>query len=91
MSALWTSTIPVISTGHITEETYDYLITLPINTTKELVAPYLYGLFLYIGDDYKSDRPDLQALAAWAAQHDYMCVRLDRDGDRVDELPYYEW
>lgn len=93
MKSTWTNTIPCISTAHCPGP--EMLKQLE---KKAMTAPYEYGAFVFIGehgDAPSSDLPDwMEPICRWAWHyHGYDCswVRLDCDGDTIDELPKHEW
>jgi hypothetical protein len=90
MSSTWNMHIPVISTGHLKRKTFLQQEEVPAN------AAYEHGLFLYL-PSCDSEEPqslvsvDLLALAHWLhVQYPGMnWVRLDADGDHIDDLIDY--
>lgn len=93
----WTMELPVISTGHLTEEVAEAL-------SKVLPGEDFYGYycavtghggFVHFGDLEADERGNLPAclrdVAEWAEREEFEWVRFDSDGDRIEGLPYYEW
>lgn len=99
---MWTLTMPVVSTCHITGTTRELLDSSPEATPKEKpicwVAKYSEGWFIRFWDDDDTgdtdDLPDdLRAIRDWLLAAGYLdrWVRLDADGDYVSTLPTYDW
>lgn len=85
----WMMDVPVLSTMHLRQGTYDYL-----NGSLEhgyVVADYSEGMFLFVPepDDVSVAPADLRALFAWARRYKYEWVRLDSIGVERDDLPTY--
>ena len=80
-----------ICTSHLTPETIDDLVMENI----ENVASYDYdeGTFIVVPDEFEvSTIPiDLARLFDYARQNGITLIRLDRDGEEIEELPIYEW
>ncbi len=91
---MWIMQIPVVSTRHITPQTMQAITGLADNLPV-VVAPTPWGAFVGVGeaDTSDTDAPyqDLYPLFKWAQDNDYEWIRLDADGDEVDDLPTYEW
>jgi hypothetical protein len=90
---LWTRTIPVLSTAHITHET---IRELRAQEYPPEVLEYSYGIFLAIGDDpavVAGYPQEIQPVIAWFHTHfpGESWIAFDRDGDEIDDLPTYEW
>jgi hypothetical protein len=86
--------VPLLSTGHLTENTYDRLQeTEGEELGISIVARYDEGCFVYVGDDNVDETTpeDLAAVFAWAKEQGFYWVRIDRDGDTVEGLQTYEW
>jgi hypothetical protein len=87
----WTMEIPVISTGHLKQETVENL-----KQHLHVVADYGYGCFAWFGFDGegKDDWPeDLKAVATWlwTQPGELTWVRFDSDGDIAENLTHYDW
>ena len=88
----WMSTLPVISTAHITMEVDTQLEDREFQNL--IAGSYFGGHFVCV--DSATNVPDglpqcLTDLVAWCKARNYTWVRLDRDGDAVADLPAYEW
>jgi len=87
--------IPVISTAHITREVADRLDS----EHQPWCACACYrdvGFFLYLDEPSDMDEPVPQCLLDirdWLTKHNFTdrWVRLDCDGEIVDDLPAYDW
>jgi hypothetical protein len=89
----WVSRVPVLSTAHVSQETMDMLLAGPTENAFGTVAAYPEGVFLSlttirIPDDLPED---LAALCRWVRRRRYGWIRLDCDGDTVDDLPVHDW
>jgi hypothetical protein len=84
-------TIPVLSTGHVSGATMESLGNAGVQCTT--VATYMQGAFIMVPDaELCMGAPDdLLAVFDWARKHGYDWVRLDADGDTIEELPSYAW
>jgi hypothetical protein len=89
----------ILSTGHVSKETAD-LLNGHNSTWPCVGGPYSeHGWFVYCHEEQGSlEVPrdfipdDLFAVMTYAREkHGAHNVLLDCDGDRVDDLPYYEW
>lgn len=85
----WLMNVPVLSTLHIRQSTYDYL-----NGPTDhgyCVADYGEGMFIYVPEhiEGRAEPSDLRALFAWARRYKYEWVRLDSVGVDRDDLPTY--
>jgi hypothetical protein len=88
----WIMEIPVISTVHIPRAVFDNLEDI-------MQAAYMgeingLGALLAVDssdDQEPSDSPELDALLLYVARKGYNYVRLDRDGDRIGDLPQFSW
>ena len=72
-----------VCTSHLTQDTVD-------NLTAEFyhyvpVYDYEEGLFIVVPDN------DLSILLGYARKNDISFIRLDRDGEEIDDLPVYDW
>lgn len=82
-----------ISTSHLKEET--------LNSLSENKMPYSYdykeGIFIsvpdkdIIGKEIRNLPSDLVVLLEYAWENDVLLIRLDTDGEVVDDLPVYKW
>jgi hypothetical protein len=74
-------TIPVISTGHVRQETFGQFVG---------AADYLEGAFVNVEVETV---PEMDLIRAWmrANYPNQHWVRLDRDGDQIEGLPHFEW
>lgn len=91
MSAPTVIRVPDISTGHLTEETMQGII-MDVACGARYGATYPEGVWLWISDERDEDEPQsLLAVQDWARAEGFSWVRIDADGDRVPELPFYVW
>lgn len=85
-----TMTMPVLSTGHLKEETVRNISILMGNST--IVAEYEYGFFIYVTEDQMDDWPeDLETVAQLVRNAGYTWIRFDSAGDMLENLPTYDW
>ena len=90
----WNMLIPVISTAHApSEEAIRQLPALDFTC-----AAYTDGFFICVGDDGDDNEPAwVTGIRSWLARaYDNangtpVWVRLDADGDLIDELQKWEW
>ncbi len=88
---VWTMTIPVLSTSHVSEKTANWLDDIPPDGPI-LIAGYGDGWFIHVPDDPVDGLPqELYPLFELMNKHGYPWVRLDSCGDTVKELPTFEW
>ena len=91
ITKIWT-----LSTGHITEETNEYLSESVDSTDLDRPVVYAkgeYGYYIpvvYFGDHIKLPK-DLQKILDIADDLDCTLVCLDRDGEVLSWLPVYDW
>ncbi len=55
--------------------------------------PFRYGWFLHVKEEEQQDgtlADDLQAVLNYASRQGFDWIKLDADGERYDELPFYE-
>ncbi|MFP3645164.1 hypothetical protein [Paraburkholderia sp. SIMBA_054] len=94
---IWTMTIPVLSTAHLTLETRNELSNMSqFNadlTGVNICAEYAEGYFAYFnqGDDPGHMSDNVNTLRNWAKANGHEWVRFDSVGDAIDELPQYDW
>lgn len=92
--------VPVISTGHLSEETRRRLDAECNENPWVPLAAWEYGYFMFV-DDPSGEREevpaDIQALADWWRKHEAAgrfdnsrWIRLDRDGETAGDLPTYD-
>lgn len=80
-----------LSTGHVTRETMDDL-QADIAAQARAGATYPEGCWLFVPEDADEDEaPSLRAVFSWARKNGFDWIRLDADGCRVEDLPFYEW
>ena len=95
MTDKWIMHVPVISTGHLTEETANTEVTLDFEGPGGLYVVATPGDFMVYNSGHVSEDPeipnDLKQVLAWAEANGYEWVRFNADGDRIEELPWYEW
>lgn len=81
-----------VCTSHLKQETVDDLIQG--NITEVHVYDYEEGLFIVVPDRfdlYEAIPKDLDTLISYAEQNEISLIRLDRDGEEIDDLPTYDW
>ena len=80
-----------ICTSHLTLDTVDNL-TAGIYTYIP-VYDYEEGMFIIVPDKFEEEHhpDDLEILFKYARENDISVIRLDRDGEEIDELPTYDW
>ena len=94
MAKLEKRAILVVSTGHLTKETAEYLNDTPSAKWPFCGGPYAdFGWFLYAHDENSdgSIPPDLYAVMQFAKANGCTNVLFDRDADQVEGLPFHEW
>lgn len=95
MTVKWIMHVPVISTGHLTMESANIEITPDFEGPGYLYAIPTQGGFMVYGGEDALENPeipdDLRNVLSWALWNGYDWVRFDPDGDRIEELPWYEW
>lgn len=78
-----------LSTGHLSRETFESLGQF------NHLASYEYGEILYVSNTMEDHHPhapdDLKRLNEFARQQGCQLIRLDQDGDVIDDLPHYAW
>lgn len=100
--SLETITLPVISTGHLSQQTYEDLERSLMDDDGAFSiygAVYAGGMFVRLDSaaeehalaGLRGDYPDLAALAVWAEHHGFAWVRLDPDADVASDLPIFDW
>lgn len=96
-ASLWThvpehDTVPVINTGHLTEETCRLLWSGGMRTPwTGSAVPYDEGLFYACGGVMPNMPDDLKKVEEWAAKHDVQWIRFDSEARFAPDLPAYEW
>lgn len=80
-----------ICTSHLTQDTIDNL-TAGIYTYIP-VYDYEEGMFIIVPDKFEEEPhpDDLEILFKYARKNDISFIRLDRDGEEIDDLPVYDW
>lgn len=82
-----------ICTSHLTQDTVDdldkgFYTYVPVYSYEE-------GMFIVVPDEFEDkDKPhpdDLGILFKFARDKGITLIRLDRDGEEIDELPTYDW
>lgn len=85
--------IPILSTSHIKPSTLEILGDI----SPGRVAEYPEGAFVYIGnpecDEELTHVPELLPVAKWFRENypNENWLRLDRDGDEIDDAPVFSW
>ena len=92
----WVEVIPVISTFHLSQNTFDSLIEHGSSVDWGRCVPYDTGAFLhflrgYGPGDFEGVPDDLKVLMQWASERGVDWVRLDTAADLVEGLLSYEW
>ncbi len=86
-----------LSTCHVTREDMDGLQQAVGDTAAPVIAAYPEGVILYVPDDgyALSDwlSPSLAKILAYARAQDCYLVRLDADGEEIDDpaLDRHDW
>lgn len=89
---LTTITVLELSTGHVSEETARMLDTTSIMEWSVSGWLGVYGWIIRTeGYDPDTTPTDLQNCLIYAASQGARYIIFDRDCDRIDELPYFEW
>lgn len=86
---MWTLTIPVLSTVHISQAADEFLHDFNKGCLWNAVASWEGGHFIYV--DGCGPHEGLNDVLNWAIENKHDWIRLDRDGDVVPELPQHEW
>lgn len=86
--------MPVISTGHLTEEVAKQLTTDGGMKHRWCsCAPWTFGYFIHL-DEPDEDAPQcLKDIRAWMLKHSIRggWVLLDQDAEQMEDLPTYDW
>jgi hypothetical protein len=72
-----------LSTAHLPEHV--------LNVPDTLAYPNEYGGFFWVDNDEGSHLPELEAVLAFARQHDITWLKFDRDAPEIEELPTWNW
>jgi hypothetical protein len=92
---MWTITLPVVTTAHISRATCVALENRAAIAGVMESASYSHGFFVRFNfepiDDMAKLLPDIAALRCWALRRKHDWVRIDADGDEVDGLPKFDW
>lgn len=88
--------IPVISTGHLTQEVAERLTANGDKNPWCPCAEWEFGFFLYLDEPEAGLEEPPQCLLDirdWLKASGFTAcwVRLDCDADRVPDLPFYDW
>lgn len=79
-----------LSTGHITNETANWLDTNP-----EGVIVYSkggYGWFIHVSEEFDDEVPkELVTVLEYARKKKCNWLVLDADGELIDELEHFDW
>lgn len=84
---MWTMTLEVYSTGHVPES-----FVADLKEAGYVVAEYPEGAFICVGDDVDNAPEAYRPLFQWHYENgndDWL--RLDRDGDMINGLPFFDW
>jgi hypothetical protein len=89
-----TDLVPRISTGHVSKATAEQLDRGDHLNAWTIVAPYEHGWFLYAQpEDCRGDGTptELCRIMDWAIRLGFNWIRLDADGDHIDDLESFDW
>ena len=79
----------VLGTGHLTKDTCLEYKTWPF------IADYDEGCYFYVGDagagGVSGAPEDLRVVLAFAQEQGCIEIKFDRDGDRIAQLPWFDW
>lgn len=80
-----------ICTSHLTQDTVDNLTVG--NIIGVPVYDYEEGIFIVVPDEFNplKNPADLGILFAYAKKNGISLIRIDRDGEEIDDLPTYDW
>ena len=82
-----------ICTSHLTSYTIDNLVMENIKGV--YTYDYPEGMFIVVPDMFDIEEElipsDLDTLFKYAKANGITLIRLDRDGEEVDDLPIYNW
>jgi hypothetical protein len=83
--------MPCISTAHITQSEADALTAGTGWATRISYTNWHdYGFICFVQAQLDAP-PAFSALMDWARDHGWEFIRLDQDGETVEQLPTYEW
>jgi len=93
MTTLEIIKILVISTCHISKQDSGVLTQ---QSNPLLADSFYYGWYVFIPDEGEDEEhlklvPSLRPVFELARKNDCKYIRLDQDGDEVEELPRYDW
>lgn len=80
-----------VCTSHLTKDTIDKL------EMENIIGVHSYdypeGIFIVVPDPFDEEETpmDLVGVFGYARQNEISIIRLDRDGEEIDELPVYDW
>lgn len=80
-----------VCTSHLTQATIDNLVMENIMGVHSYDYPE--GMFIVVPDPFDEEETpkDLVGLFGYARHNDISLIRLDRDGEEIDDLPTYDW
>lgn len=80
-----------VCTSHLSHETIDSLAMENIEGVHSYDYPE--GTFIVVPDSFDLGEipKDLNRLFEYARHNEISLIRLDRDGEEIDELPTYDW
>lgn len=85
----------VLSTGHVSKETAEFLDACGVAGNFLIVTSVPFGDYGWLVPTCAAEEggcpADLKVVLEFAARHDCTWVRLDCDGNRIDDLPSWEW
>ena len=93
----WEMVVPVLSTGHLSEATRNFLVSDSVNDLDLISATMHDGVIIFIGDELSNldciDQalyPDLYTVLRFAMLNGAEWVRLSGSGEYNPELPTYK-
>ena len=80
-----------VCTSHLTQDTVDNLTAGFYHYVP--VYDYEEGMFIVVPDKFEEEPlpDDLSILLEYARKNGISFIRLDRDGEEIDDLPVYDW
>ena len=97
LTSFWIMKVPVVSTAHITLETDKWMLEMSNDERDRYMIHHICGgWMIYVGEEPdnidESFPEDLKKLMAWCQEYHFTWLRLDQDGDLIeDKFPTYDW